>query len=307
MIKSITVYNYLNESIKIELTDSDPKHGLLVRSISGLGPPKATVNTTDYAVIDGAMFTSSRIGSRNIVISFIFHMSPTIEDARLRTYQFFPIKQPVTLVFETDNRIAKISGIVESNDPDIFSKEESNSISIICPRPYFISDNQMQSSIIFGIDPLFEFEWDNNSLTEDLIEFGEVPDIPLKKIVYEGDGEPGIIIKLHVTGIVRGKLFIYESETNEAMTINLDDIVPDNDPDLPTPFDLIISTVRGKKYCELLLEGVTINALNRISKDSDWFKLRKGSNTFGFTLEDPSVDIQQFDMDIENDIMYEGI
>lgn len=307
MIKSIMVTNYLGESIKIKIDESDPTHGLLVRSISGLGPPKATINTTEYAIIDGVLYSSARIGSRNIVFSFIFKMSPTIEDARLRTYQFFPIKQPIEMIFETDNRLAKISGYVETNEPDIFSKEESNSISIICPDPYFIADKELQTNVIFGIDPLFEFEWDNNSVTENLIEFGDIPDIPLKKVFYEGDGEPGVILTLHITGKAKGNLFIYEAETDQEMKINVDGIDQGSDPLLPTPFDLIISTVKGNKYCNLLLNGIVTNALNRISKESDWLRLRKGYNTFGFVVENKELDIQYFDVYVQNDILYEGI
>lgn len=312
MIKSITVKNYLGESIKIKLDENDPSHGLLVRSVSGLGPPKATINTTNYAIIDGAMFSSARLETRNIVFQFIFTMSPMIEDARLRTYQFFPIKQPVEMIFETDHRLAKITGYVETNEPDIFSKEESNSVSIVCPDPYFIAENQIQSSVVFGIDPLFEFEFENNGVMdngeiENLLEFGDIPDIPLKRIIYEGDGEPGIVIRMHVTGKVNGNIYIYESETNEAMKINLDNINQGDDPDFPIPFDLTISTGKGKKYAELLLEGIITNALNRISKDSDWFKLRKGVNTFGFDIDNKEVDIKYFEVTIENDILYEGV
>ena len=56
MIKSLTVRNYIGEKITITLTDADPDHGLYVKSMTGLGPPKAVINTSEFAVIDGNLF-----------------------------------------------------------------------------------------------------------------------------------------------------------------------------------------------------------------------------------------------------------
>ena len=54
MIKSITITNYLGESIKIFLAQDNPDHGLLIKSIEGLGPAKANINTTNLATNDGS-------------------------------------------------------------------------------------------------------------------------------------------------------------------------------------------------------------------------------------------------------------
>ena len=50
MIKTVTVINYLREAVKIKLSDMSPSHGLIITDMSGLGPPKANINTTTIIV-----------------------------------------------------------------------------------------------------------------------------------------------------------------------------------------------------------------------------------------------------------------
>jgi phage-related protein len=141
MIKSITVTNYLGDSIKLELGRPE-QSGFLIKSISGLGPSKANINTTEVSTNDGSLFNSARLNQRNIVFDFIFVESinrESIEDIRQKSYKYFPIKKNVDLLIETDNRIVKTTGYVESNEPNIFSSQEGAQISIICPDPYFYS------------------------------------------------------------------------------------------------------------------------------------------------------------------------
>ena len=60
MIKSVTVVNHLGESLKLDLA-SPEKSGFIVKSIEGLGPVKATVNTTKMSTTDGALYFDERI------------------------------------------------------------------------------------------------------------------------------------------------------------------------------------------------------------------------------------------------------
>ena len=149
MIKSVTITNYLGESVKIELADGDPEHGMIIQNITGLGPPKANVNMTDLATMDGSLFNSARVEKRNIMIYMYFSFAPTIEDSRQRTYKYFPIKKPLKFIIETDNRLVETNGIVEINEPDIFSKDESNQISLVCDDPYFYSAGGNNVTVFF--------------------------------------------------------------------------------------------------------------------------------------------------------------
>ena len=134
MIDSFTVTNQLGESLEVILREPE-KSGLYVESIEGLGPVKASINTTDLASADGALFNSARLSTRNIVITLGMLFDPTVEDVRQKAYRFFPVKSKVTLRFNTDRRTVTTVGYVESNDPNIFSKDETTQVSIICSAP----------------------------------------------------------------------------------------------------------------------------------------------------------------------------
>lgn len=135
MIKSVTVTNHVGDSLQLILREPE-KSGLIITDIDGLGPIKASINTTNYATLDGAYFNSSRGETRNINIT-LRPMDPDVEGNRLKAYRFFPVKEKVKIEVITDNRDGVIEGYVESVEPTIFSDEESIDISIICPDPFF--------------------------------------------------------------------------------------------------------------------------------------------------------------------------
>lgn len=173
MIKSITVKNYLNESLTIELTRPE-KSGFIVKDITGLGPDKADINIMEIASRDGGAFNSARKNTRNIVMQLLFTYDPTltdvglysIEDCRHRSYKYFPLKKNVTLTFLTDNREVKIDGYVESNEPDIFSQQEGCQISILCTNPYF-RKNRNEIIQRSGHREMFEFPFSNELIPFD--------------------------------------------------------------------------------------------------------------------------------------------
>lgn len=126
MIKSFTVTNYLGDSLKLDLRRPELS-GFLVKSVSGLGPSKTNISTTESSTNDGALFNSARLAPRNIVFELVFVESANledIEDVRQKVLQYFPAKKNIELLIETDNRTVKTTGYVESNEPNIFSSQE---------------------------------------------------------------------------------------------------------------------------------------------------------------------------------------
>ncbi len=304
MIKSITVTNYLGDSIKLELGRPE-QSGFLIKSISGLGPSKANINTTEVSTNDGSLFNSARLNQRNIVFEFIFVESinrESIEDIRQKSYKYFPIKKNVDLLIETDNRIVKATGYVESNEPNIFSSQESAQISIICPDPYFYS-TEKTVTIFSSIEPLFEFPFENNSLTDNLLEFGRIIVDQEKNVFYKGDSEVGVVIHIHAIGEVTN-LTIYNPLTREVLKIDTDRLEALTGSVIKAGDDIIISTIKGQKFIRLIRDGEYINILNCLGRNSDWFRLVKGDNVFVFTAETGERNLQ---FRIENSIVYEGV
>lgn len=149
MIKSITVINKTGEKLTIELGAPETT-GLWIKSIKGIGPGKANINTTELASSDGGLYNSARSEIRNITLTlgFMPYVHPTetdpvtgkprtvsVEEVRRNTYKWFAKKRPITFIVNTDLISLASYGYVESNEPDIFNKQETTSISIICPDP----------------------------------------------------------------------------------------------------------------------------------------------------------------------------
>jgi hypothetical protein len=337
MIKAITITNNLGESIRLDLADPWSS-GFIIKSIDGLGPSKATVNFTELATNDGAIDNSVRLNYRNIVLNlqFLDDNYDSIEDIRLLTYKYFPVKQNITFEIETDNRICEATGRVESNEPDIFSDEEGCKISILCPDPYFYSSGSDSENLLkfYGTEPIFEFPFENDLDTassisienvqdynkndiydssgdtlvgynyeHNNIEFGNIENQTIGIITYNGDDEIGITIYIHASGEAKG-LTIYNTITRESMAIDDDKLTALTGSSIQAGDDITINTTRGKKSITLLRDGETINILNALSRPISWFQLSKGDNVFAYTAE---AGLSNLQFSISNKTIYEGV
>lgn len=301
MIKSVTVTNHLDESIVLELR-SPEKSGLLIQDITGLGPSKANINSTELSTIDGSVYNSARMTARNIVLSLKLMSEPSVEENRLLSYKYFPIKKRVRLRIETDSRTCDIYGHVESNEPVIFSNNVTTQISIICPDPYFYSSS-MNITMFSGIIPTFSFPFSNESLTESLIQMGELSDDQEPVITYLGDAEVGMNIFIHAIGDVTN-LKIFNLYTNELMQIDDTKLTTLTGSGIVSGDNIIISTIKGQKSITLIRGGVYLNILNCLDTDVDWLQLVRGENVFAFYAD---TGLTNLEVRIENQTLYEGV
>ena len=130
-------------------------------------------------------------------------------------------KKLVVLEISTTNRTAYTNGYVELVDPNIFSKQEAVQISIICPNAFFSSDIVLEEDL--GIsESLFEFPFENPSLTLKLIEFGRVG----TNLTYSGDEPTGFLLTCTFSGSASDPIFVNFS-TGELMSLTYDFIAGD--------------------------------------------------------------------------------
>lgn len=304
MIKSVTIINHSNEKLKLELTGPE-KSGFAITKIEGLGPVKANIHTVEVSTRDGSSYNSARTTQRNIVIYLRYMFQTSIEDVRQKSYQYFPVKKPLSLIFETDNRTLGIDGYVESNEPDIFSSDSSAQISIICPNPYFYSagKNGTNSVTFYGIEPAFEFPFMNDSTEESLLELGTIEHKTINNVPYTGDVDTGINIVMRAVGDVEN-VTIYNTGTRESIFIDTDKLEALTGSKIITGDEITICTVKGSKSVILLRDGVYTNILNCLSKNADWFQLTKGDNMFAYVAESGSINLQ---FKVTYNVLYEGI
>lgn len=301
MIKSITVTNHLNESIKLELGFPE-RSGFLIQEISGLGPVKADINVSELSNIDGSIYNSARLPSRNIVFKLVLLESPTIEDTRQKSYKYFPIKKRVRLLIETTNRTAEIFGYVESNEPIIFSRQETTQISIVCPNPYFYSEGKQLISFT-GFEKVFSFPFSNESLSDKLLIMGNILKNQIQTVLYEGDSEIGFNIEIHAVGTAKHVMF-YNVNTLENMKIDTDKLIALTGQPIIMGDSIFISTIKGDKSIQLLREGVYYNIINCLDRDATWMFLRKGDNVFAFDAEEGGANLF---FRMTNQVIYQGI
>lgn len=315
MIERIKVTNHLGNELVLELKYPWDT-GVVVRSIKGIGPQKADINTSEVSTNDGSIFHSARLTQRNIVLEFLFIRTPTksVEDVRHMVYNYFPVKKPITLEFETtvnnetDIRVSRITGYVESNEPTIFTNKEFTQVSIICPDPRFYDvgasgtismsfSNTIPSLSFENVDGRYVIpnDWTLPTLDGfDAIEFGVVNTDQNAEIDYRGDDEIGVTVTFQATGEVVNPRIILENK-NEVMKVNT----------VMEPLDTItISTVKGHKSVTRTRAGETTNLLNFLDRTSKWFMLEYGVNHFSYSADEGAGNLL---VSVTYNTVYEGI
>lgn len=305
MIKSVTVTNHIHETFKILLNSPEESGGVIVKSITGLGPQQATVHISEFANMDGGVVGSSRLPSREIVFNFELQEHPTVEEVRVGLYRHFPIKKPVLLEFETDLRTYSITGTVQKNDPDIFQKQETVQIVVKCGDPYFYNNNNNNNNNtwMFKNEPLFQFPFSNESLVEPLIEFSKINKEVEGDVLNPGMDDAGGVFRLYFYGEVVNPSIVNVT-TNEQFYMQSDIVNKLYGSGFKDGDAVEICTIGGKKYAVLYRDGKQHNILNSVRRDSKWLQFVRGENQIMLFADSG---IGYLSMEISIVIKYEGI
>ena len=300
MIKSYTITTARGDSIKLEMTRPE-KSGFIISNVEGLGPTKSTINTTKTGTNHGSLYNSARLDQRNIVMSLIFceTTDESIEDIRHKSYKYFPINEKIELVVETDKRTVKTEGYIETNEPTIYSSLSGCQVSIICPDPFFYS-TYINKTTFSGVEPVFEFPFENASITEPMLEFSTINNKTAENIVYNGDFNTPITITIHANGNA-SNVTIYNTETKEYMRIDTSKI-PGSE--ILAGDTIIIDTKLGCRSATLIRDGAAINIFNSINRDASWITLSKGVNVIAYKADSGEKSLQ---FCIENKLVYTGV
>lgn len=172
MIKSFRIVNDIGDSITMDIRKPEVT-GFLIASVTGLTDPKAEIALSQISAFDGAVFGNARVPSRNIVMNIIFYEGNkeklSIEELRHKCYNYFPLRRQITFYVTNDSGTYSIKGYVESNEINIFTKQEGAQISILCPDPYFVKSSSETNTYISNVIKNFEFPcsfeavWDDAS------------------------------------------------------------------------------------------------------------------------------------------------
>ena len=103
--------------------------------IDGINPPKATINTSQLALIDGAQFNSAKLEMRTINAAFVIQDEAAAN--RVNVYKVLKTKHPIKVSYQSETRDVFVNGYVESIDVEYGGNPQQVSVAILCPYPYW--------------------------------------------------------------------------------------------------------------------------------------------------------------------------
>lgn len=264
---SVKVENFKGEVITLTQNESNYQ----VISIIGLNPPKAQINTTAGANLDGARFNSSRLATRNIVITL--KLNGDVETNRQNLLKFFPTKQWCKFFYTNANRNVFIEGYVETVEVDLFSNAEQMQVSIICPQPYFKSVDEILTDLS-SVTAAFSFPFAINE--SEPIPFSTYETDNVTNIYNDSDSETGMTIVISFLDAV-SEVVIQNVDTGDNITLDYSFL--ENDV-------VTINTRAGEKSISLLREGVKTNIFSALQSGSTFLQLSIGDNNFRYLADD---------------------
>lgn len=246
-----------------------------VISITGLNPPKAQINISKIAGLDGGKFNSSKLEERNIVITL--KLNGDVEKNRIKLYSFFNTKELCKFYYRNGSRNVYIEGYVETAEVNLFSQSEIMQISIICPNPYFKAMQEIVDDIskAFGA---FEFPFAIN--IDEPIPFSTIDTSKVTNVFNNSESQTGVIIEIDILGNINS-LEIKSVSTGKTFGLNYPFLENDK---------VIIDTNKGKKSIKLIREGLQYNIFTSIVKGSTFFQLSIGDNYFSYFADNGNSD-----------------
>jgi hypothetical protein len=227
----------------------DDSSGLVVKSIDGLDPVNATITKSDFAQQDGTQFNSARREDRNIVIQMDLKpdgIETSVGALRRQLYSFFMPKAPVELRFYDDDLVVSASGVVESFEAPLFTKDPGASLSVICFDPDFID----LTPVVLSANTV-------STTTETLI-------------TYDGTTPTGFLLELDVNRTETD--FTIYLRSPDGTTRQMDFVV-----DLASGDVLKVNTQTGLKSVKLTHSSVETSVLYALD-GSTWLTLSEGDN-----------------------------
>lgn len=252
----------------ITLTGNEGAYQIL--SITGLNPPSAKLNTTAVAGMDGDIFNSARLNTRNIVITA--KINGDVEENRQNLYRHCPTKEKVRFFFKNNSRDVYIDGYVENVECDLFTNDERMQISIICPRSYFMD---MASSQVNGssVHSLFTFPFTINNGSP--IPISEYMLDNVIDLYNDSENEVGTVIDIDVVSDI-SSILIRNTGTGETFALTHAFEAGDH---------ITIDTIKGQKSVTLLRDGVYTNLFSAMQRGSVFFQLQTGDNFFAYVVD----------------------
>lgn len=249
------------------LTGNEPKYQII--DIQGLNPPAAQINTSTIVGMDGAVFNSSKLQTRNLVLTI--KINGDVELNRLRLYSYFRTKEWCKFYYTNDSLEVTIDGYVDSIECNLFTNAETAQISIICPYPYFRSIAEVTQDFS-NVLKKFVFPFSINH--DDPVVISEIGDAGTAKIYNSSESENGMVM--------------YVNFLEDESSLEIINTFTGDDFKLVHAFlagdTVIIDTNKGRKSISLIRAGAVTNLFAALQTGSVFLQLLPGMNTFNYLV-----------------------
>ena len=235
-----TARAYTDLTGALQLNGNEDKYQVV--SITGLDAPEGQINMQEAAGIDGAIYNSARLGTRNIVITLA--INGDADENRRVLSSYFIAGNDVRIYYETENRNIYADGKVETVECEPFEQKEYMQISIICPDPYLQDVNESEAS------------WANA---------GEI-----FHAANDADADVGFLLQFDIEDDAETVIL----SSGSAAAITLSGQFYDGDA-------FTIDTREESLSVRVIRDGVELNMLNTLVRGSTFFQLAGGATTNG--------------------------
>lgn len=261
----------------ITLTDNETNYQVI--GIEGLNPTPAQINTTNIANLDGALFNSAKLETKNIVL--MIRINGNVEANRQRLYLFMRTKELCTIYFKNENRDVYIQGYVETFEVNPFENGQTAQVSILCPSAFFTGMEELTTDISNTLKRFyFPFAIDY----DDPIPISEYEEGKITNVYNASESETGVKINIDIREDI-SSVQIQNIQTGEYMLLNYAFLEDDK---------VYINTIKGQKSVYLVRSGVTSNLFTAVARTSTFFQLAMGDNLFSYLVDNGDVGQKAF-------------
>lgn len=261
-------------SLKLEndsgnIVDINDGKRYTVVAVSGLNPPSAALFTSKSPNRKGSKYNGSTLDERNIVITI--KILGDIEANRNALYAWVDTEQYCKVYYKNGVKNVSCEGYVQDCPIDLFTDNEVVSVAIVCPDPYW-RELQEISADISSIIKQFAFPFAINSAG---IPLSTLRESTITSILNAG-AETGARIVVKCKDDIRNLVLYDAKDTTRVFRINTT---------IQAGEVVIIDTDASPKTCKLYkVDGTVENILRYVGANPTWFTIKRGINSFGFSL-----------------------
>lgn len=261
-------------SLKLEndsgnIVDINDERRYTVTAVSGLNPPSAALFTSKSPNRKGSKFNGSTLDERNIVITI--KILGDIEANRNALYAWVDTEQYCKVYYKNGVKNVFCEGYVQDCPIDLFTDNEVVSVAIVCPDPYW-RELQEISADISSVIKEFTFPFAIDSVG---VPFSTLRESNTASILNVG-AETGARITIQSKTSISNLVLFDAQDTTRVFRINTT---------IQAGEVVIIDTDASPKTCKLYrIDGTVENILRYVGANPTWFTLKKGINTFGFSI-----------------------